>query len=421
MKAPAIPSSNERITNTWHSILVCSLLILVGINVRSVILAVPPVLPLIKNALGLSYTATGLLTALPTLLMGGAAWFSGLLVERTGGRVAVAVGLALLAFGAIMRAIWPVAFSLYLFTVILSLGIALAQTTVPTLIRRWFPRQIGLVSALFTDGLITGETIGAGFTVPLMFWFLGKNAWAMTFIFWGILVIAALALWLWLAPTSPPARRAPAPETAEGMAVRSAVEAKATPRVSTTFLIPGLLLGSGSLMYFGMNGWIATYNQAIHAASYTPLALTTLNALQLPASLGVTFFAQRLAGKRWPFIGAGIVSLIAIIGWVIGPPGLEVAWAALLGASSALVFTLGLALPLLLAGPGQVARLTGLTLTLSYTMAFIGPFIGGGLWDLFGLPPLAFLPVALAAALLLALGAMIPMRHIRAANGSQVK
>ncbi len=412
MKAPTLSSTDKPIITTWHSILVCTLLILVGINLRSVILAVPPVLPPIKSALGLSYTATGLLTALPTLLMGGAAWFSGLLVERIGGRVAVAVGLALLAFGSIMRAVWPVAFSLYFFTIILSLGIALGQTTVPTLIRRWFPLQIGLVSALFTDGLIVGETIGAGFTVPLMLWFLGKNAWALTFIFWGVIVIVSLALWLWLAPSAPPTFIAPAPEIAEEMAVQSAVETQAVPRTSTNFLMPGLLLGSGSLMYFAMNGWIATYNQAIHAASYTPLALTTLNALQLPASLGVTFFAQRLAGKRWPFITGGIVSLIAIIGWVIAPPGLEYIWAALLGASSALVFTLGLALPPLLAGPGQVARLTGLTLTLSYTMAFIGPFFGGGLWDLFGLPPLAFLPVALAAALLIVLGTVLPMSHV---------
>ena len=415
MKAPALTTTDERITPFWRSILVCSLLIFVGINLRSVILGVPPVLPLIKGTLGLSYTETGLLTALPTLIMGGFAWFSGLLVERIGGRAAVTIGLALLAFGALMRAIWPGAFFLYFFTIVLSLGIALAQTTAPVLVRRWFPAHIGLVSALYTDGLIIGETIGAGVTVPIMLLFLGKNAYALSFVFWGLIVIVALALWLWLAPHAPPTRGTRVPTAPpEQMAILDASKAASSPAQEkpVSFIMPGLLLGAGSLMYFAMNAWIATYNQAIHAASYTPLALTTLNALQLPASLGVTFFAQRLVGRRWPFIAGGVVALIAVIGWVATPPGTEFLWAALLGASSALVFTLGLALPPLLAAPEQVARLTGMTLTLSYSMAFVGPFIGGGLWDLFGLPPLAFLPVALAAALLIGLGSFLPLHSV---------
>ena len=57
---------------------------IVGFNLRSVILAVPPILPLIQHDLGLSYAATGLLTALPVLALAGVALPSGLLAERIG-------------------------------------------------------------------------------------------------------------------------------------------------------------------------------------------------------------------------------------------------------------------------------------------------------------------------------------------------
>jgi len=87
---------------------------------------------------------------------------------------------------------------------------------------------------------------------------------------------------------------------------------------------------------------------------------------------------------------------------------LELFWAALLGGSSALVFTLGIALPPLLAGPGEVARLTGITISLTYAVAFVGPIIGGQLWDLFHLPAVAFLPVALASIMLIVLGLLLP-------------
>ena len=102
---------------------------------------------------------------------------------------------------------------------------------------------------------------------------------------------------------------------------------------------------------------------------------------------------------------------VAILAWIFGPASLEYVCAALLGASSALVFTLGLALPALLAGPTNVARLSGATLSISYSTAFIGPFIGGGLWDLFGLPALAFVPVVAASAMLVIAGLMLPARH----------
>jgi CP family cyanate transporter-like MFS transporter len=172
----------------------------------------------------------------------------------------------------------------------------------------------------------------------------------------------------------------------------------------------GIMIGANSLIYFNLNGWIAPYNQALHHAALTPLSLAVLNAAQLPASLGVTVVAQRLAGRRWPFILAGIVCVISIAFLVFGQPSLEALWAGLCGASTATVFTLGIALPPLLAEPDQVARLTGLTVSLTYCIAFIGPYLGGQLWDLFHLPLLAFFPVVLASLTLIVLGSMLPSR-----------
>jgi MFS transporter, CP family, cyanate transporter len=172
----------------------------------------------------------------------------------------------------------------------------------------------------------------------------------------------------------------------------------------------GILVGGGSLIYFGMNAWIASYNQAMHQSYLTPVALLTLNAAQLPVSLAVTFVAQQLVGRRWPFIAAGIISAFAIVGWVFSPAMLQPLWAALLGGSGALVFTLGIALPPLLAKPQEVGRLTGITLSLTYGVAFVGPFIGGALWDIFNLPAMAFVPVLIASVMLIVLGALLPSR-----------
>ena len=404
-------AEDGRINVTWRKVVVCALIAIVGFNLRSVILAVPPVLPLIQHDLRLSYAATGFLTALPVLTLAVAAWPSGLLAERIGARSCVSIGLAFLGAGALLRAFWLSTFSLFLFTLLLSLGIALSQTAVPALARHWFPAQIGLVAALFSDGLIIGEAVAAGVTLPIMAQFLGRDAWTSTFVLWGALVVVALALWLWLAPpvrARASARRLSPEEATELKTAGSAAPPMQRRRVNALHL--GIMLGAVSLIYFGMNGWIAPYNQAIHHEELTPLALAILNAAQLPSCLGVTFMAQRLAGRRSPFVVAGLICAVAITGWVVTPAALEPFWAALLGGSSALGFTLGIALPPLLASPGEVARLTGITISLTYGVAFVGPLLGGELWDLLHLPAVAFLPVAAASILLVILAAFLPTR-----------
>jgi len=422
--------------NPGRVIVVSTLVTLVGFNLRTVILAVPPVLPLIQHDLGLSYTETGVLTALPILVLGCCAWPAGLLVGRIGGRRCVTIGLILLSLGTFLRVLWPSIITLYCFTILLSFGITIAQTAVPVLARRWFPHHIGMVAALFSDGLIIGEAVGAAITVPIMGQFLGNDAWAATFVIWTIPIVIVLVLWFLFAPPehiypvgndvsrSPrlyvdlqPSINVDDVQMGDGRVVGEsgrAGRAEAVPtapkKAGVNALHLGILLGGGSLIYFNMNSWIAVYNTATHHAGVTSLALGVLNVAQLPVSLGVTFFAQWLAGRRAPFIIAGIICGIAITGWVLTPAALEPWWAALLGGSSALVFTLGIALPPLLAGQNEVARLTGITLSLNYCVAFVGPLLGGQLWDRLHIPALAFFPVLLASISLIVLSLFLPSR-----------
>ncbi|HEX5506696.1 MAG TPA: MFS transporter, partial [Thermomicrobiales bacterium] len=390
----------------WRRFALYAMIVFVGMNLRSVMLAVPPVLALIQRDLALSYTLTGLLTALPVLMLGSVALPAGLLTGRLGGRTMVALGLGCLAAGALLRAVAPrSAVLLYLFTALLSLGVALGQTAMPVLVRVWYPARIGLVAALFTDGLIVGEALAAALTVPVvMRGWLGAENWPATFVVWGVPVVAALALWLVLAPPAPPtgARAVAWPWR------RPAGKPAARTRVSAWHL--GLLGGAGSLVYFSMNAFIAPYDAALGQAAAAGAALTALNTAQLPVTLALTLVAQRVAGERWPFVATGVCALVGVAGWVWSPIAWQPAWAALLGGSASVTLVLGMALPPLLASREEVARLTGATLALTYIVAFFGPLIGGRLWDTLHVPAVAFLPVAVAGLTLIVLGAMLPAR-----------
>lgn len=366
---------------------------LVAINLRSVLLAVPPVLPQIRQDIGLSYTATGLLTSLPTLLMGLAAVPGAFLIARVSARAAVTVGVFLLTAGALLRALLPSALPIFVFTALLSLGIASAQTALPVLVRQWFPNHIGLATAIYSNGLIIGEVLGASLTIPVLVWLGGT--WRTSFIFWGIPAAVTLVLWFVFAPRA-----------RWGATARGVTQWQAGWKTWRGWRV-GLLLGSGSLVYFAMNTWIPNYEQAIGRGAEYPTALGILNGIQLPTSILVIVFARLLAGRRWVFIVSGVLCVTGIFGWLFAP-SVNLLWVGMLGLGSATVFLLGLALPALLAPEAEVAGYTGMALTIGYANAFFGPLIGGWLWDVTGVAALTFIPVIVASFGQIVLGALLP-------------
>ncbi|GHO49941.1 CynX/NimT family MFS transporter [Ktedonospora formicarum] len=382
------------------------MIVLVGINLRTALLAVPPIVPLLSHDLHLTYTQTGLLTSLPTLVMGVSSLPIGLLIGRWGGRIMVAFGLLLVALGACLRALWPAILPLYFFTALLSLGSACSQTAIPALIRQWFSTQIGLATALYSDGLVIGETLGAMLTIPVMLnWFV-RDSWASTFVFWSIPVVIALALWLWLVPANIVNQRRVTFKQAEP------TPHKPSHRFgSINPWVLGLLVGGAQLIYFGTNAWIASYNQAVHAPGLTWLALGILNAAQLPASLLATLLAHKLVGRKLPFIICALLCLIALVCWIWTPIVLEPLWAAIIGGTTIILYTLSIALPALLAKQEEVALWTGTMLTVGYLFSFLGSFIGGWLWDMVHIPAIAFLPLALASGVILVLGVLLPIQR----------
>ncbi len=373
-----------------HPALILLLLWLVGINLRTVILSVPPTLPALHRALALSYSAGGLLTSLPILIMAVGAIPGAYLVSRVGARQAVTYGLAFLTVGAALRGAFPNAAALFIFTAVLSLGIAVSQPAVPSLVQAWLPDRIGRGIAIYTNGIFVGEVIAATVTLPFL---LNPLGWQAALAAWALPVGVVLALWLAFTPS---------------MKVRSQIGAAWFPDWRSGRMIRiGLLMGGASVVYFGMNIWIPDTLEARHAHNLIPLTLGVLNSMQLPVSLLLALAADSMVGRRWPFVLAGLGAVVGVTGYILAPVETAPFWAGLAGAGSSMAFILTLGLPALMS-PTEVARTTGLMLTIGYGSAFFGPSLGGVAWDVTGRFPFALLPMALGAVAMVGLGATLP-------------
>jgi CP family cyanate transporter-like MFS transporter len=378
--------------STWQHLL---LLWLAGNCLRLSMLAVPPLLPTIHRVLGLNETAVGALTGLPVLLMAGAAVPGSLLIARIGARRALLVGFSTVALAGAARGLGLSAVVLFAMTFLMGLGVAVAQPALPSLVRLWFPRRIGLATAVYSNGLVVGEIVAVSLTAPLILPLVGGWPWALAV--WSIPVALTVALLALFSPQLP------------AMAV--ATSARWWPNWSDplTWRV-GLILGCASTMYFNANAFIPDYLKATHHPDLINPSLTSLNALQVIASFLVLAFPGRLVGRREPFIVIGLLTLVALAGFLTLPGFAAVIAISFVGFCSAMGLILNLALPPLIAAPDDVHRFSAAIFAISYSCAFITSLIGGAVWDATGIPATAFTLVAVSGAtmVILARGLSLP-------------
>jgi MFS transporter, CP family, cyanate transporter len=374
-----------------------SLLWLTGCALRLTILAVPPVIPRIHDDLALNATQIGILTGLPSLLFAIAAVPGSLLIARLGLTTAMVVGLALNALGGALRGALSDVAWLYAMTVLMGLGVAIMQVTMPTAVRAWVPRRIAFATALYTNGLLIGELAPVALMLPLVLPLLG-NSWQWGFAFWSAPVAVIALLVIALAPRRPAtattARRRWWPDWSSSLIWRL-----------------GIMLGTVNASYFTSNAFLPDYLNSRGLGDWISASLTALNAGQLPASILLLMFASRLELRAWPYVACGLLCSAATGGLVFGSGPVVVLCAAFIGFFAAGILVLTLALPPLLALPDDVHRVTAAMFTISYSCAVLVPVISGLTWDTTGVGAFAFVPIALCGIVLAILAPAI--NHVR--------
>jgi CP family cyanate transporter-like MFS transporter len=375
----------------WTAIV---LLWLAGNALRITILAVPPVIAMIRDEFALSATEVGLLSSIPPALFAIAALAGSLLVARLGVRTALVGGLMLVAAGSALRGLSTSYAVLFATTILMSAGAAIMQPIMPTTVRQWLPHRIGLGTAVYTNGLLVGEVFPVLLTIPFVLPMV-SGSWRSSLVFWS-LPIAIIAVIVYFF--------APRPEAEGKPAIRAEAPRKWLPdwHVGLVWRLGGLFCCINAI-YFIANAFIPIYLASAGRADLISDALLALNFGQLPASVLLLAAARKLERRAWPYIASGALSLLSLAGLVLMVGPATVVWAALLGFADAAALILGLTLPPLLCGPEDVARTSAGTFTISYGGAVAIAVISGAAWDLSEIPALAFVPLAACAVGLIAI------------------
>lgn len=374
-----------------------ALLWLVGASLRVTVLAIPPLLPQVQHDLGLSQTGVGVLSSLPSLLFAAAAIPGAALVSRYGALPTLLAGLLLTGVGSALRGLSPDTLMLLTTTVAMSAGIAVMQPALPRIVRDWLPHHVGLATAVYSNGMLGSEALSASLTIPFILPLVG-GSWRLSLVFWS-LPIFAVALLLAAARR----RRSVAIESAAP--VTGSVHHWWPDWRSPLTWELGLVMGCASGIYFGVNAFLPGYLTKSGHADLVDDALAAINVVQIPATVLLFFFAQRLCVRRTPYVVMGALATVGVLGLIVMPGTWAVLWSAVIGLCCASVITLCLTLPPLLSKPDEVQRLAGAAFTIGYAWAVVIPILGGFAWDVSTLPVTTFLPAAACGVLIAVVGA----------------
>ncbi len=363
-------------------------LLIAALNLRLAIAAVPPVLGQIRAGTGLGSTGAGLLTGVPVLCFGLAAFAAPRLIRRLSMGPALTLVLALVTAGCLVR-LAPTLTALFAGTVLLGCAIAVGNVLVPALIKRDFHSHRVLMTALYSVAISGGAAISGGLTVPLEH--LTGLRWRSAIALWALPAVIALLLWA-------PRVRAESGATASdhGAPIRALWRSPLAWCVT-------IFMGAQSFGFYGTLSWLPTIARSHGlSATHAGLLLSLASFAGMFGALAAPWFERRVA-RGATAVGLTVTACAVGYGGLLLYPGpLLDLWCLLFGVGQGAQLALALGYIVARAPDSHhAAQLSTMAQSVGYLIASAGPFAMGALhaatgsWTL----PVALLLLSLVAVL----------------------
>jgi CP family cyanate transporter-like MFS transporter len=341
---------------------------LAALNLRPGVASISPLLDTIRAQDHLSHTVAGLLTAIPTLCVGVGAFLVPPLSAALGAERALAAATVLIGLATAARLWAGDKTVLFATTLAVGAGIAVGQTLLPGLVRRYFAKHPMLITAMYSLGITVGAAIPAAASAPLKDL---TGSWQAALAFWALFALVAVAVLV------PIARRS-RPTASHGLRTPPWRERRAWQIA--------LFYGGASGLYFVILAWLApVYEDHGWSDTRAGLLLTLLTVSQATATMVLTLRGRHLHDRRPMLFVSLAVMAVGMSAVAFAPFAAPVLWALLLGVGNGIVFPVMLVLPVDYAeDPAAAARLAAMGFGVGYLLASLGPVLTGGLRDLTG-------------------------------------
>jgi CP family cyanate transporter-like MFS transporter len=353
---------------------------------RAAVSSVGAVLDDIQHDLHTTSAGVGVLTTLPVVVFAVLGSLTPRLAARYGPHRVLVIGLALTTVGVITRVLVHSLWAFLLLSAAALAGSAVANVVLPGVVKRYFPDEIGRMTAIYSTALAAGATAAAGLTVPIGS--LG-DGWRLGTASWAVIMVVAILPWLSTLRGDRPIDQ-----------TRVAISPRALLR-SRTAVILTLFFGFQSMQAYIAFGW---YERFLHEHNLSSATAGWMVALYSGVSIPVSMFVPSVDPRLHRRVFVSLIACwgAAYAGFGLAPNGGAWVWMVLAGIGSG-------SFPLVLALLGLRSRSVEVTTGLSAFVQAAGYLIAGTGPVLFGVlhgsthgwgAPLGLLWIALIATLI---------------------
>ncbi|WP_235508747.1 CynX/NimT family MFS transporter [Terrabacter sp. Root85] len=347
-------------------------LVAVAANLRIAITSVPPLLDAISADLGLSHAAAGALTTLPVLCMGLFAPVASRIAHRTGAAAAVLGAVISILVGTASRFAGDHVVVLYAGTFLCGVGIAVAGTLLPRLVKTFFPpERTGLVTGLYMLAMMGGAALSSALAVPLAD---RLGSWQASLGSWSVIALVGALAW---APFTLRANPHHTPDE-EG-------PGRLPWRHHTAWLVAGYLTLQSWCFYSAVTWLAPTYVEHGWSRGSAGYLAAVFSGAQIVSGLLGPVVSDRTRDMRRLLWLAAVLGIAGSVGIWVAPLSAPWVWAVVTGLGQGAAFSLALVLLVRYARtPEASGRLTGMAFLISYGLASIGPLAMGLVRDVTG-------------------------------------
>jgi CP family cyanate transporter-like MFS transporter len=340
-------------------------IVLTGLNLRTAVTSVGPVLQEIEDGLGISSGLAGLVTTMPVLCFSAIGFAGPGLSARFRDSHVLSGALVTMAAGLVVRAVAPAFWLFLLGTVLAMVGGALGNVLLPSLVKRYFPTRTGLMVGAYSTAMSIGATTAAVATAPIAA-AVGTDGWRWALGIWAVFALLAAVPWLFV-PAHPGASRG----THAAVRLRSLWHSRMALALMVFFGVQGLEA-------YIIIGWSAQYlRDAGLTAAAAGLLLGLNQVIGIPLSALVPALTVRPRLQRPLLLGFMVCYAAGWAGLWAAPRTVPWLWMTLLSVAMA-------SFPMILTLIGLRARTPETTAALSthvqswgYLISAVGPLLVG--------------------------------------------
>ncbi|WP_239740121.1 MFS transporter [Mammaliicoccus sp. P-M59] len=339
-------------------------ILLIGASLRAPITSVGIALPSIKETLNLSNTSVSLITIIPLLSFAVISLFAAKISHKFGLERTVFGALILICIGIALRAITGVSW-LYVGTVLIGVGIAFGNVLTPGIIKMNFPLRIGIMTGYYTVVMNIFGSASSYVTAPLVKHFNYNIAISLI----GIVTFIGIIIWSFQLNKH---------ETVNSSQTTTNINVWKSP---LSWQIT-LLMGGQSMIFYSLINWLPefllSHGTPINEAG---IYLSILQLAIIPLTFVTPIFAEKMKNQVLITFVTGLLFVLGILTLMLQPN-----WAffsiILIGIASGLAFGLVNTFFGLRTENGlTAAKLSGMSQSVGYLFAAIGPLLFGILHD----------------------------------------